>query len=176
MTNNLCSNKQPSGNVLFLILIAVALFAALSYVIVNSSRSGSGQANLENARLIKSQMENTISAISTAITRKKLNDRCSNQEIKDNFCPPSTLGCAWITKPLCNVVSSTDPAAPKLNWVATKPNFFLRFSIRNKNASEALVWMDGGSDISTQYSLIYIGIYMDVWFSTLTLRIWRPYA
>lgn len=57
------------GNVLFLILIAVALFAALSYAVTQSSRSGSGDAGSETNLVNSAQMTQYPASIRTAIVR-----------------------------------------------------------------------------------------------------------
>lgn len=60
---------QEAGNALFLILIAVTLFAALSYAVTQSNRS-SGQSASEEANLIaSSQVTQYPSGIRTGITR-----------------------------------------------------------------------------------------------------------
>ncbi len=61
--------NHRSGNVLFLILIAVALFAALSYVVAQSSRSGAGSISNEKARLQAAQILSFALAIKTAALR-----------------------------------------------------------------------------------------------------------
>lgn len=61
--------KSESGNVLFLILIAVALFAALSYVVTQSTRSGGGSTEREQNILSSAQMTQYPTALRTALIR-----------------------------------------------------------------------------------------------------------
>ncbi len=66
------TNKErngESGNVLFLILIAVALFAALSYAVTQSSRSGGGDAGRETNLINSAQLTQYPAGIRTAIVR-----------------------------------------------------------------------------------------------------------
>lgn len=64
--------QREGGNVLFLILIAVALFAALSYVVTQSTRSGGGSTEREKNILSSAQMTQYPTALRTAIIRMVL--------------------------------------------------------------------------------------------------------
>ena len=57
--------------VLFLILIAVALFAALSYAVTNSGRGGGGT-DREQAEIMAAQMMQFISSLQTAKQRYEI--------------------------------------------------------------------------------------------------------
>jgi hypothetical protein len=61
--------RREDGNVLFLILIAVALFAALSYAVTSSTRSGGGDASGETNLISSAQITQYPSSVSTAIVR-----------------------------------------------------------------------------------------------------------
>lgn len=61
--------QSERGNVLFLILIAVALFAALSYAVTQSSRSGGGDAGKETNLINSAQLTQYPAGIRTAIVR-----------------------------------------------------------------------------------------------------------
>lgn len=61
--------RSEQGNVLFLILIAVALFAALSYAVTQSTRSGGGDAGRETSLVNSAQITQYPASVKTAITR-----------------------------------------------------------------------------------------------------------
>lgn len=63
------TRSSERGNVLFLILIAVALFAALSYAVTQSTRSGSGDASKETNLVNAASITQYPASIKTAITR-----------------------------------------------------------------------------------------------------------
>lgn len=65
--------KGESGNVLFLILIAVALFAALSYAVTQSTRSGGGDASGETNLINSAQLTQYPASVRTAIVRMIIN-------------------------------------------------------------------------------------------------------
>jgi hypothetical protein len=81
--------RHEHGNVLFLILIAVALFAGLSYVVTNSTRSGSGSISNETAKLDQAQSENCDVNIKVAETRLVASGRCTEAEL--NYVLPTGL-------------------------------------------------------------------------------------
>lgn len=68
-------NTRPGqqGNVLFLILIAVALFAALSYVVTNSNRSTAGSVEKDENRLYVARIHQYIVGLRTATQRMLFN-------------------------------------------------------------------------------------------------------
>lgn len=66
------TRRSERGNVLFLILIAVALFAALSYAVTQSTRSGSGTADKEQALLSSASLTQYPTALRTSIIRMVL--------------------------------------------------------------------------------------------------------
>ncbi len=83
------SDPHQKGNVLFLILIAIALFAALAYTITQSSRSGGSDISNEKADLIAAQVAQYGAQIATAVMRVRVGNGCSDTEI--NFENPTMM-------------------------------------------------------------------------------------
>ena len=62
---------NESGNILFLILICVALFAFLSYVVAGSTRTGGGTMDSENVSLRASQIIQYATYVEQAVLRMR---------------------------------------------------------------------------------------------------------
>lgn len=86
--------KGERGNVLFLILIAVALFAALSYAVTTSSRSGGGDANDETNLVNSASLTQYPSAVRTSIIRMLVSKGVDSSELAFNKPPYTNLDTA----------------------------------------------------------------------------------
>lgn len=82
--------RSESGNVLFLILIAVALFAALSYAVTQSTRSGGGDASKETNLVNAAGITQYPASVKTAITRMVISSSIDPDDLL--FDTPSTFG------------------------------------------------------------------------------------
>lgn len=122
-------NNNESGNVLFLILIAVALFAALSYAVTSSSRSGGGDANNETNLISSATITQYPASVRTAILRMQVSggvdianlqfnppsdfDNCTNSNTRCVF-HPSGGGATYVTAP-ADVMDSNSPGTWTFN-------------------------------------------------------------
>lgn len=82
MTNSIKPRQNEQGNALFLILIAVVLFAALSYAITQSNRS-SGNAGRETNTISGTTLTQYTSGIRTGITRMLLRGTATSELLFD---------------------------------------------------------------------------------------------
>jgi len=74
-----------SGNVLFLILLAVALFAALGYAVTQAGRSGGKDISDEKADLDQAELENYQAAIAAGRMRLEIVNGCDSID----YTPPA---------------------------------------------------------------------------------------
>jgi hypothetical protein len=101
------SQKTNSGNILFLILIAVALFAALSYTVTQMGRTPGNTIEDEKAKLSQAQIDSYMAQINQGKSRLQLINNCksidyappANQVVGDKTCHmfhPDGAGVAYI--------------------------------------------------------------------------------
>lgn len=82
--------QDNSGNVLFLILVAVALFAALSYAVTQSTRAGGGSADKEKLTTDSASIIQYPVSLQTAVTRQIIANGTDASNLL--FDAPSTFG------------------------------------------------------------------------------------
>jgi hypothetical protein len=118
---------NQKGNILFLILIAVALFAALSYAITGSSRNNASAIGKDKAKIAVSQMLQYASQLEQALNRLTLINGCTETQFSFESAPfdnsdlqnrntgaPSDFRC-HIFHPLGGGVSELTPPEGVLN-------------------------------------------------------------
>ena len=105
MRQNTPIRQNASGNVLFLILIAVALFAALSYAVTQSSKGGGSGINKDKARLLASEIAQYGASIEHAITRMTLINQCTDTQIsfEHHLDPPANANPGAPADKSCHV-------------------------------------------------------------------------
>lgn len=91
-----------SGNVLFLILIAVALFAALSYAVTQSTR-GSGSADGETNLISSAQLTQYPAGVRTAVVRMLIGGTAVDELL---FNDPSFFDKAGFTGPSATAIAN----------------------------------------------------------------------
>ncbi len=96
INTNKTKYKSNSGNVLFLILIAVGLFAALSYAISSSNRTGSGDASSETSLIASSEIIQYASGLENAITYLRTTERCATDELSFERSPFDGSDAAYV--------------------------------------------------------------------------------
>ena len=82
------SHQHQSGNVLFIILIAVALFAALSFAVTQSGRSGIDDGSAEKAELDQAVIDNYLACINAGTMKLQIIRGCTTF----NYDPPADWG------------------------------------------------------------------------------------
>lgn len=83
MRANRACRTSERGNILFLILLAVVLFAALSYAVTQSMRGGGKDASPEKLELTYSKIQNVLALITIEAQRKRIVS-CSYLDISNN--------------------------------------------------------------------------------------------
>lgn len=160
--------KSERGNAFFLILIAVVMFAALSYAVTSSTRMNGKGAAEEKAKLIAANVMGHISAIRTAVSRLKYIGKCAETEL--SFAPSEGYYDDNPNAPTdyhCHIFSTHGGGVA---WDTLPPNFFdtthalynvwfaQYWFIPNNNLPN----ISGGTDAKTDLLLSLIFVKRDV--------------
>ena len=109
--------RHQSGNVLFIILIACALFGALAYAITKSGREPSSIAKKEQASINAAAVLQYFTKLNTTVNRLRLTSECTDIQI--SFENSVVSGYTNPNAPANKKCHVFDPAGGGLTWQNT---------------------------------------------------------
>mgnify|MGYP000246349149 CR=1 FL=1 len=100
--------KDQRGNILFLILLAVVLFAALSYAVTSSTRGGGKDASSEKLKAMAAQMVQYGTLVENAVTRARTTGGIPEWglEFNDGIGPSNTASNGSCTVAECRIFNN----------------------------------------------------------------------
>lgn len=138
-------DETQSGNVLFLILIAVALFAALSYAVTTSNRGG-GDADNELAQIAQAESDNCTSSVDATKLRLSLIGGCNESQISYELPNGSNSNPMAPSDKSCNVFSpGSGGASPCGPWMTEEGCLSILSSVGDRCGSIVYAGMEGGT-------------------------------
>jgi hypothetical protein len=147
-------NKSATqrGNVLFLILIAVALFAALFYAVTQSSRGG-GDADNELAQIAQAESDNCTSSVDATKLRLSLIGGCNEFQISYELPNGSNSNPSAPSDKSCHVFSpGRGDASPCGAWMTEEGCLSTLSSVGDRCGSIVYAGIYGGKRLYTTAS------------------------
>lgn len=151
------ARKDERGNALFLILIAVALFAALSYAVTQSGR-GSGNTDKETGLINSAQLTQFPAAVRTAVTRMVLTG--TSVTAVDYKSTSSSAGTAVFGAAGGGVIAQPPPSSAMTGVAGvdgTHPGAVWRYKAVNPTAANAFYVKGIGASTGPE-SFAFIGV------------------
>lgn len=117
--------KAEQGNILFLILLVVILFAALSYAVTQSIRGGGKDASPEEASAFASQMIQNVGLIESTMMRAMLVNNIQDYGFDVSGSQSAVAANTTCTATVCRIYTSRGGGVPDLSipdWASTTSN------------------------------------------------------
>lgn len=131
--------SKERGNILFLILLAVILFAALSYAVTQSMRGGGKDSSSENTKAGAGAILQFLSQVDTALMRMRLSQGLASESISFGYLSPrynSTPTTLWAN----SNCGSDSCRLFKLDGGGVAPLFFDKYAVTDPTG-----WVAGWS-------------------------------
>ena len=133
------AGRSQRGNILFLILLAVVLFAALSYAVTSSMRGGGKSASTENAELAAAEILQWFAAVDNAVMRMHLVGGIAYEDISFGYDAKRNNGTAS-NDYMHNSRCSTDNCHIfKTSGGGVKPPNFYKYGYTPSSISETAI-------------------------------------